>query len=306
MDQSQQQQQLELGQQQPTKLQQTGLSLRQTLNSSRINTNELKQSQQRQLDDNNSKDKNSKTIDTATSSNIGNVASNKKQQLQQQNSKGCCQKMLEESKESLKQKNKILINKYKLIRRTSSSSSTTNTTTTNATTTTRNFVKQKYESKGKDGTFGVVDKNSSSARKLKYKTPSPNRKTKQNSLFAPNYYRKINYILNEGKKDVTTEEKPNLNTAANTAPAAEPSTSTTCSSVIFKSPRRKVHMIMGDTIKNKFQQQRYSLVIKKPNDSKDATTSNAVTTLASTTSQKHLQTTQHVAGNKVVPQMKYI
>lgn len=292
MDQSQQQQEQ----------QQTGLCLRQNINSSRINKKEFKQQEQQQLqlDDNNSKDNNNKTLDTTTS-NIATVASNNKQQLQLQHSKDCGRELPEETNDSLKQKNQILVNKYKLIRRTS--------LTTITTAAKNNVVKQAHDTtRGKEDTLkvgcalsfgGVTEKRN--IRKLKFKTPSPTGKTKPINIFAQNYYRKINNILSDGKKE---EEKLNIvnRSIHSTTAFAQPSTSTNCSSVIFKSPRRKVHMIMGDnTTTNKFEQskRRYSLVINKPNKSTDTNTSNA------TSSQELLQTTQHVAGNRVVPQKKY-
>lgn len=295
---------------------QTGLlCLRQNINSSRIiNKKELKhQCQHLQLEQ--QKEKNdsssifSKTLIKETDDNTdaisrcsscsggiktADVASNNIFSKDLQHTKQ------KDTMDILRQKNKILLNKYKLIRRTSSSLSSSVSSDSVATATTNNIIKGL---KGKEGfikkslvnSSGVVIEGQQPLAKriVKLKLPvSPLRKVKPNKQISSNYYRKINNatdILNNEKphnRDITAEMTISKSIATN----SNVSSSTyhpPCSSVIFKSPKRKVQMIVNDATTNKYQssKRRYSLVVNKPNTSSTintAKTSNATSTLTST------------------------
>ncbi|KAI8126834.1 Nuclear pore complex protein Nup153 [Lucilia cuprina] len=258
---------------QQNKHEQTGLCLRQNIISSRINKKELKlqcQQQKQQLDDiifsktlfNKETDDASRRESSCSGLNTADVASNR--QLLQTNrfSKDVSRKTPEDPMNSLKQKNKILLNKYKLIRKPSSIATASASAT----------------AKGKEGTTKELIVHSGGNGGLQQ--TKTKRVVKMRTTVSPiklNYYRKINNAsINETHKGAVEAEEKNKHIFKNklltsSVTGTTSPTQSNFSSVLFKSPRRKVQMIVSDNTSKpkKFQEtkSRYSLVINKPNTS---------------------------------------
>ncbi|KAM7346648.1 nucleoporin 153 isoform 2-T2 [Cochliomyia hominivorax] len=173
---------------------------------------------------------------------------------------------------SLKQKNKILLNKYKLIRKVSSLSTASSLSSSTNRYNVDDIIKEKEDLAKQlivqNNVEGIrrQQQDQTAKRIIKFKTHATSpKKVKHNST---NYYCKINNNNNNNtgnsKNDTLVKEKI-IATTADTHPSN--------TSVIFKSPRRKVHMIVSDTT-NKFweSRRRYSLVVNKPNTSSVSST----------------------------------
>lgn len=183
---------------QQIKQKQTRLCFRQKINSSRINNKELIKHQH---DDNIlSKTLNKETDDASCCSiNTVHVASNNQQVQIYKLSEDLSRNTQKDFKDSLIQKNKILLNKYKLIRRISSSVAAPSA----------KIINNVFSTKGKEGISQKLIVHSGNGgpetakRIVKLKMPfSPHKKIKQVGQISSNFYRKINNVLAK-----TTNEK---------------------------------------------------------------------------------------------------
>lgn len=268
---------------------QTGQCFRQYTNSSRINNKECKLSQQQQYqnsqqlqpDDIHSKNiilsktliKSTGDFSSSRNSSIfnnTNVASNKeilpiKRIPKDQSSR----KKHEIIVDNLKQKNKILYNKYKIIR--SAPLATTSKSTS---------VSENASETNKEDITGEQLQEVNKIIELKMPSTS-NKKSNQMKLHSLNFYRKVNRVSVDGDKKENGDK-----TIRKTIDSSREYFNR--STVVHKNPGRKVHMVANNT--NTFQQikKRYSLINNKPNVSSHVHTSNVI---ANSTNKQNSKTT---------------
>lgn len=262
---------------------QTGQCFRQIINSNRFNKKECKHShhernpQQLQTHDNNCKTiilnktliKRTDEFSSSRNSSIHNntnVTSNKGTlQIRRIPKEQSSRKTHEIIMDSLKQKNRILYDKYKITRRPSLS------TTSKSTSVLNNISETKKEH--------TTEQLQKVENEIKLKT--------QTKLHSFNYYRKVNTVPiignRKGNGDETIKRSnDSLQEYLNR------------STFVLKNPRRKVHMIVNNS--SKFQQikRRYFLINNRPNVSAHLNTSNVT---VNSINEQNRKTITCVAGN---------